>query len=153
MPITLYHFTSPDALVLIRQQGIKPSLLEIPRKGPTTRGVVSLTTNPDPTPLMGYTLWDATPLSGDALAHHMKEYPEAVPPIPGPNNCAYTLVVEIPDADENWYLLEYDAVAPIGFPSSEVVNEFIALGGGTPGDWYIYDGVIPPQYIVRVARN
>lgn len=142
----LYHFTSPAAAPLIAVQGIMPTLIRVPRVGFSAMPVVSLTGDPDPTPLVGMSLWDDGELTGDALAGYRLDNPDGPPPL-GPNTAAVRLTVEVPDDDPALYCMLYPDIAPLGFADQAHIDEFVRIGGGTVEDWRVYLGTVPAAYI------
>jgi hypothetical protein len=147
----VYHFTSPAAVEAIRAEGIRPSIIQVPKIGPSLAPVVSLTANPDPSPLLYKTLWDDTEIFGDVLEQYRKSSPNG--PVPhGPNTVARRIVLEIPENDENVYFMFHPDIASLGFTDQGQINEFMALGGGTKEEWCVYLGVVPTQYIVDVQE-
>jgi hypothetical protein len=148
----LYHFTSPEAVPSIREIAIRTSFLHIPGAGQSKHAVVSLTVNPDPAGLLHHTLGDGSPLSGSALAEWQVANP-GLPAPPSPNTIAFRIHLEIPETDDCLFLLEYPDVGELGFTSQPQVERFIELGGGVPGDWLIYRGVVPVRYIVAVDET
>lgn len=46
-----YHFTYPAAADIIREEGFRPSKTQVPKVGPLLAPLVSLTPNPDISPL------------------------------------------------------------------------------------------------------
>lgn len=146
----LYHFTSEAAAALIHVEGIKPTYIHVPRKGQSHHPVVSLTADPDPTPLIKKSLWDGTELSGDALGGYLAANPGTVPPIIGPNTVARRIHLEVPENDENLYMLKHPDIAALGFEDQPHIDEFVTIGGGIATDWRIYLGLVPAAYIVNI---
>jgi hypothetical protein len=146
----LYHFTSEASAALIQVEGIKPTYIQVPRKGQSRHPVVSLTADPDPTPLIKKSLWDGTELSGDALGGYLEANLGAVPPIVGTNTVARRIHLEVPEQDGNLYMLEYPDIAALGFTDQAHIDEFVMIGGGIGADWRIYLGQVPVGYIVNI---
>lgn len=147
----LYHFTSPGAVPLIQAQGIEPSYLQVPGVGPSKHRVVSLTANPDPTSLLYKSLWDGSPLAGQALAGWLLSNP-GVPAPPTSNTIAWRIQLEIDPTDERLFLLAFPDVQELGFTSQEHVDQFMQEGGGAPGEWCIFRGTIPEELIVTIDK-
>lgn len=148
VPTTLYHFTSVDRVdSIITDKAFRAGHLEIPKRGRSTAPVVSMTANPDPRGLMGKSLWSRAPLSGDVLTQFVRDNPDADIP-PGPGTDEVMLTLEIPDDDLNLYALDFSSCAALGFTSQANVDDFMALGGGVPGEWFVYYGDMPSDYIV-----
>ncbi|MES3151671.1 hypothetical protein [Sphingomonas faeni] len=144
-----FHFTYAAAIDTIRKEGIRPSTIQVPKIGPSLAPVVSLTNNPDPSPLLYKSLWDGSEYFGDVLKEYRKSDPDG--PIPhGPNTVAKRIVLEIPEEDLNIYPMIFPDIAPLGFPDQDSINEFMTLGGGEQANWCVYYGILPPEYIVDV---
>jgi len=154
MPVTLFHFTARNYLSGIVKSGIFPTHIEIPKCGRSTRPIVSLTSDPDPSPLVGKSLVGDLPLSGFNLSCWLtaNSLSSSTLPIYLPWTSEFRLHIEIPDTDVNLYAFLLPDVQSLGFPSQTEFDQFLIAGGGTAGGWYAYLGIIPPSYIVDIQK-
>lgn len=144
----LYHFTEAAILPAIRAHGLLPSPLSIPG-GQQTIPVVSLTSRPDPRGLVGKSLTDGSPLSGDNLAAYRRLHNDPFGPAPATKNtCECRIELRVPENDCLLHNLGERAAA-LGF-SETTLAKFIRLGGGSLSSWWIYEGVLFPHHIHEV---
>ena len=141
----LYHFTTRHYLDLILQEGITKGEVQI-----TWRRTITapwLTQNPNPADQV----WahDRERLITDQERQRMYDIDRVMPP-PGsiwPNKREVRLTVEIPDGDDN--LFRWPDFARLHGVKRSVARK-IQKTGGDWKDWYLYDGKIPPEWIVEV---
>jgi len=144
----LYHFTERVNIPSIRSTGLSPHPLAIPAGGSSSQ-VVSLTGNPNPTPLIGKSLTDGKHLKGKNLQAYRASIgnPSAPAPITK-NTCECRIRLCIPKNDPLLQKISLVAFS-LGF-SADTLKTFLQLGGGNLNAWWVYLGTLPPQYINEV---
>jgi len=150
----LFHFMARNYIAGIITRGILPQFIEIPGRGPSLHPIVSLTSDPDPTPMIDKSLVGPQPLSGVNLSNWRSANPTAHPSLPVylPWTPEFRVHIEVPDNDPALYAFLLPDVAPLGFKSQTEFDSVLNLGGGGPGYWYAYLGVVPTSYILDIQR-
>lgn len=153
-PMRLYHFTTSANALSIKLTGIRPQEIAVSENKNLKRKAVSLTSNSNPSSLIGKSLTDGSPLSGKNLAVYLKANPSANPKgvYPTTKTCEARVEIDLPDNDPNlvWFTLK--RVRSLGF-NEKSFRSFVSLGGGKSGEWWIYTGHIPASFVVEARET
>lgn len=149
----LYHFTTIDHARAILSGGINPSPLAIPRGGQTP-SVVSLTTERDPSSMLGKSVTDGSPLSDELAALYCQQnglvFHRGMSILTADTRAARVEVI-VPRTDANLQQFTLQCALRLGFSDRDAYFDFLGQGGGSARTWWIYFGALPAAY-VKEAR-
>lgn len=142
----LYHFTALEYLQKILEEGLTRG--DVPTSRTGVENAVWLTTDPEPS-RQG---WADDPhiLSDEERAAYGRVFGEV--PKPGarfPDKRAIRLEVDVPDGDPN--LVGWLHFARVRRIKNSLLKSLNRTGGGGEGDWFLYIGDLPPDWILSVA--
>jgi len=121
--MNLYHYTAPEYLVPILQRGIVRG--DVPTSPTHGFNAPWLTASP---------VWDEQGWTRGSLLDKTK----------------VRLTVQIPNAEEDWNLKRWSTFHKYLKVDSRWYSILDEIAGGGSDNWYIYTGIVDPDWITRV---